>query len=154
MNGTPAKYATVRQATKYLQRLRIAYSDKKFEMLQHPTDFGWAIAIMRDRCGRPVAWVETIKGPLPGELGFVPMETWQVEYTDTYGGEANYSWVQRKTIQMKANTKPRSIMRKAKAAVGLTGVKGKTYWNTDTGEFTPYRMATRLFVTFDDIASN
>jgi hypothetical protein len=26
--------------------------------------------------------------------------TYSVEYTDTFGGEANYSWVRRATVQM------------------------------------------------------
>lgn len=66
--------------------------------------------------------------------------SYEVEYTDTFGGEANYSWVRRAKVTMpelthygydggttycKANrTFERELMRKAKAAVGLTNVRG------------------------------
>lgn len=89
-----------------------------------------------------------------------------VEYTDTFGGEANYSWVRRATITTPelthygydgsngyaaANKKARrEIMRKAKAAVGLTNVRGKTYDLGDGYEFRPYRSATVMFVTYKE----
>lgn len=88
--------------------------------------------------------------------------THSIEYTDTFGGEANYSWVRRASVAMpelthygydggtnyaKANrVYTRELMRKAKAAVGLTGVRGVT---TDHGcslVFRPYNSATVLFV--------
>jgi hypothetical protein len=94
------------------------------------------------------------------------MHTYNYEYTDTFGGDANYSWVQRGKVKMpelthygydggtnyvKANrTFQRELMKKAKAAVGLTGVKGRTDWNGDSGEFRPYRMCVVLFVNYDD----
>lgn len=88
----------------------------------------------------------------------------EIEYTDTFGGEANYSWVKRATVKMpelthygydggsnyaKANkTYRRELMKRAKAEIGLTGVRGKTYWHGDDGEFRPYRACTVLFITF------
>ena len=90
----------------------------------------------------------------------------QVEYTDTYGGEANYSWVRRHTIHMpelthygydggtnyaKANAAyQRELMKRAKAAIGLTGVRGRTYHHGDMSEFRPYRSATVMFITYLD----
>jgi hypothetical protein len=92
--------------------------------------------------------------------------TYDVELTDTYGGEANYSWVRRETVTVpelthygydglsnyaKANrVARRELMRKAKAAVGYTGVRGRTTEYGDTYEFRPYRMCTVLFVNFRD----
>ncbi len=94
------------------------------------------------------------------------MLTCDVEYTDTFGGEANYSWVRRATITVpelthygytgsadgsyrKANkTAQRELMRKAKSAVGLTNVRGRTYNAMEGYEFRPYRSCTVLFVTF------
>lgn len=88
---------------------------------------------------------------------------YDIEYTDTFGGEANYSWVTRKQVTMpdwdklpswdeNGRKEPKGyrpmLMRKAKASVGLTGVRGVT---TDFGEgyeFRPYRMCTVLFITF------
>jgi hypothetical protein len=91
---------------------------------------------------------------------------YNVEYTDTFSGEANYCWVVRKTITMpelthygydgssgyaKANRiAQRETMKAAKAAVGLTGVRGRTSWNGDGAEFRPYGMATILFVTWTE----
>ena len=89
--------------------------------------------------------------------------THRVEYTDTFGGEANYCWVRRATVTMpditrygydgphgyaKANKRyERELMRRAKAAVGLTGVRGRC---DDIGgmlEFRPYGCATVMFIS-------
>ena len=94
------------------------------------------------------------------------MNKYNVEYTDTFGGDANYSWVKRATVTMpelthdgydgsngysRANRiEKRELMRKAKAAVGLTNVRGVTSNHGDMIEFRPYRMATVMFVTFAD----
>jgi len=94
------------------------------------------------------------------------MNRYSVEYTDTFSGEANYSWVKRGSVSMpelthygydggsnyaKANKiANRELMKRAKAAVGLTGVRGVTHHHNDTLEFLPYGMCTVLFVTFDD----
>jgi len=47
-----------------------------------------------------------------------PAQLWEWEVTDTFGGEANYSWVQRGTV--KAATESGAI-RAAKRAAGLYG---------------------------------
>ena len=86
-----------------------------------------------------------------------------VEYTDTFGGEANYSWVKRGAINVpelthygydgthgyaKANkAQERAVVRKAKAFAGLTGARGRSNWFGDTYEFRPFRSATVLFAT-------
>ena len=65
------------------------------------------------------------------------MNQYQIEVTDTFGGEANYSWVKRETLTMpelthygydgssnytKANKAyRRQLVRKAKAIAGWTG---------------------------------
>ena len=75
-----------------------------------------------------------------------------IEYTDTYGGEANYSWVRRETFVYSGGKEryqtSRSVMRKAKALMGLSGLKGRTYDHGDLIEFRPYGMCTVLFVQF------
>jgi hypothetical protein len=92
--------------------------------------------------------------------------TYEIEYTDTFGGEANYAWVRRATVSMpelthygydggqgyaKANKiANRELMRKAKAAMGLTGVRGVTSHLGDMSEFRPYRSNTVMFITFKD----
>jgi hypothetical protein len=90
--------------------------------------------------------------------------TYNVEYTDTFSGEANYSWVRRATVTMpelthygydggtnywKANkASDRQLMRRAKAAMGLTGVRGTREEMGDTIVFRPYGSCTVMFVSF------
>lgn len=90
--------------------------------------------------------------------------TYQYEYTDTFAGEANYCWVKRGKVSMpelthygydgsqgytRANRiEKRELMRKVKAELGLTGVRGVTYSQGDFIEFRPYRMCTVLFINW------
>ena len=46
----------------------------------------------------------------------------RIELTDTFGGEANYSWVRRHEFDITGMT-DRQIARKARELVGLTGVR-------------------------------
>lgn len=86
----------------------------------------------------------------------------EIEYTDTFGGEANYSWVKRAVVTMpelthygydggtnyaKANkVYRRELMKRAKAAVGLTGERGVRSDHGDMVEFRPYGSCTVLFI--------
>ena len=72
---------------------------------------------------------------------------YEVEYTDTFGGNANYSWVHRATV---ADGSRLAVMRRAKAAVGLSGVRGRTSDFGDMIEFRPYGVAAVMFVTWSD----
>ena len=96
------------------------------------------------------------------------MHRYDVEFTDTYAGEANYSWVKRAVVAVpdlthygytgstdgsyaRANRlQRREIMKQAKAALGLTGVRGVTCEHGDMIEFRPYRSCTVMFVTWKD----
>ena len=94
------------------------------------------------------------------------MHTYNVEYTDTFAGEANYSWVRRASVTMpelthygydgangytKANRAfNRELMRRAKAAIGLTGTRGRVDHHGDMIEFHPYGAATVLFITYSE----
>jgi hypothetical protein len=75
---------------------------------------------------------------------------WFIEYTDTFAGEANYCWVRRATIESKAGESQASVMRRAKAAIGLTGVKGRTHamGGEEGWEFRPYGCNTVMFVAW------
>ena len=91
---------------------------------------------------------------------------YDIEYTDTFGGEANYCWVKRASVSMpelthygydggtnyvRANkTFTRELMKRAKAKMGLTGVRGTRFDHGDMIEFRPYRSCTVLFVTYRD----
>lgn len=45
------------------------------------------------------------------------------ELTDTYGGEANYSWVRRVELEVPDTLSDRAIVRRAKKALGVEGVR-------------------------------
>jgi hypothetical protein len=72
---------------------------------------------------------------------------YNVEYTDTFGGEANYCWVRREAIEVPENAKRSLIMRKAKAAMRLTGMRGVVTDMGDVIAFKPYKCCTVMFVT-------
>lgn len=93
---------------------------------------------------------------------------YDVEYTDTFGGEANYCWVKRAVVSVPELTHygytvstdgsyaranriaNRELMKQAKRAMGLTGVRGSVVEHGDTIEFRPYRSATVMFITWKD----
>jgi hypothetical protein len=95
-------------------------------------------------------------------------QSYAVEYTDTFHGEPNYSWVRRHTVTVpelthygytgstdgsyhEANKRQRRVlMTRAKASVGLAGVRGVTYDHGGALEFRPYGMCTVLFVTYQE----
>jgi len=47
----------------------------------------------------------------------------QFEMTDTFGGEANYSWVKRSSSEFKSNATDKALVRRAKKWAGLSGVR-------------------------------
>jgi hypothetical protein len=75
------------------------------------------------------------------------MITYHCELTDTFGGEANYSWVRRETIEVPDNATDRQIITKAKAALGLTGTRCRTYSMGDSWELRPYGACVVAFVS-------
>lgn len=72
---------------------------------------------------------------------------YQVEYTDTFGGEANYSWARRATIEAPANASNHTLLRRARKALGLEGVRGRVSTIGEILEFRPYGCCAVLFVT-------
>jgi hypothetical protein len=72
--------------------------------------------------------------------------TMDVEYTDTFAGEANYCWVKRESLELPVGISDRAIMRRAKAAMGLSGVRGRLDSYGDGFRFVPYRSCTVMFV--------
>ena len=73
----------------------------------------------------------------------------QVEFTDTFGGEANYSWVKRRELDIDKPVSDRELMRQAKAALDLTGLRGRTSKYGDMIEFRPYGCCTVMFITWE-----
>lgn len=96
------------------------------------------------------------------------MNKHDVEYTDTFGGEANYTWVRRATIDMpelthygytgstdgsyaKANrVYERELMKRAKAAMNITGSRGRVERYGDSMTFRPSGGLTVMFITWHD----
>jgi hypothetical protein len=72
--------------------------------------------------------------------------TYTVEYTDTYGGESNYSWVKRLTLTHTGTD--RSLVRKVKKALGLNGVRAHVHYHGDTIEIRPSGMCTVAFIFY------
>lgn len=70
------------------------------------------------------------------------------ELTDTFGGEANYSWVRRGEIELPDNATDRQIMHAVKREAQLSGIKGRTFNYGDFIEFRPYGMLQVLFINF------
>ena len=72
---------------------------------------------------------------------------YDIEVTDTFGGEANYAWVQRKTLTVSDDASDLTIVRRAKALMGWTGTPCKT--ENYNGEFSlrPQGICHIMFVT-------
>jgi len=79
-----------------------------------------------------------------------PILRYKLELTDTFGGEANYSWVQREDVSINANYSGSWIVRQAKSAMGLTGKRGKT---TDFGDSIRVDFPSDCMVLFINLAS-
>jgi len=76
---------------------------------------------------------------------------YKVEFTDTYGGEANYSWVDRASFKGSAGLSNREIVRMAKKELGLTGVRCKRTKLGEMIELRPIGSATVMFITYEEI---
>lgn len=73
---------------------------------------------------------------------------YDVELTDTFGGEANYCWVVRETLVFAEPYTEMQLRRAAKRAVRLTGIKREVSDYGDTVEFRPRGLLQVAFVTF------
>lgn len=71
----------------------------------------------------------------------------QVEHTDTFGGQANYCWATRKTIEAPSDISDSALTRLAKAALGMTGVRcDREEWG-ETIALRPRRLCQIIFIT-------
>jgi len=75
------------------------------------------------------------------------MITFNIELTDTFQGESNYSWVKRDQLTTK-DTK-RAIIQKAKAWAGFTGIRCVVDDFGDTISIKPNGICQIAFITFD-----
>ena len=71
-----------------------------------------------------------------------------IEVTDTFGGEANYSWVRRHAYRTEKELSDLQIVRHAKAWSGLTGQNCRRNEYNDTIELRPYGDCIVLFISW------
>lgn len=69
------------------------------------------------------------------------------ELTDTFSGEANYSWVKRHEESLPSDISNLSLMRRAKKWAGLTNVRGRVDNFGDSIAFYPRGYNMVLFVS-------
>ena len=71
------------------------------------------------------------------------------ELTDTMQGEANYSWVERHSVNVSKDATNLQIIRKAKQLLGLTGVKCRKEDYGDSITLKPYGMCMVAFISIE-----
>lgn len=75
-------------------------------------------------------------------------QVFEVEHTDTFGGEANYAWVKRHMIVTSEKASDLALVRKAKKACGLNGVRSVTESYGDSLTIKPRGICQVVFVHF------
>lgn len=80
---------------------------------------------------------------------------WHVEVTDTFGGEANYCWVNRHVVEVSDLDNGRGafqarLVRAAKKAEGWTGLRCEVTDHGDSFEVRPRGAAMVMFITWQD----
>lgn len=71
-----------------------------------------------------------------------------LEHTDTFGREANYSWVRRAHIP--ADVSDRALVRRAKAWAGLTGIRCRVERHGDTVAIYPRGICQVVFANYSE----
>lgn len=87
---------------------------------------------------------ESFENKFPQQLN---KTKFKFEYTDTFGGEANYSWVKRREEEFPSDISDLALMRRAKKWAGLTNVRGRVDNCGDSIAFYPRGYNTVLFVS-------
>lgn len=70
------------------------------------------------------------------------------EVTDTFGGEANYSWVKRINLEPNENESHLSVVRRAKKIHGWNGLRCKVENHGDMITLRPYKVCQVMFITW------
>ena len=76
------------------------------------------------------------------------MVTWDIEVTDLFGGEANYSWVDRHAIRMPDGISDLALVRRIKSVAGYSGIRGCA---TVMGDSVEIRFPARCVVIFANV---
>jgi hypothetical protein len=70
-----------------------------------------------------------------------------IEHTDTFGGEANYSWLNRYEIEAPGDISDLDLVRRAKRASGHNGVRCRRVDLGETIALYPCGSCTVIFIT-------
>lgn len=102
--------------------------------------------------GRGRASAESVTLWTDGEPAreFEPV-VYDCELTDTYAGEANYSWVKRATLIYKDQPTDRKLTQDAKRVLGLTAHRCRRDDCQDTIQLDPIGWCQRAFITRRDV---
>ena len=76
------------------------------------------------------------------------MVTWDIEVTDTFGGQANYSWVARYVIRTPSDISDLALVRRIKSVTGYSGIRGRT---EISGDFVEIRFPACCVVIFANV---
>ena len=76
------------------------------------------------------------------------MVTWDIEVTDTFSGQANYSWVDRYAIRMPDDISDLALVRRIKSVTGYSGIRGRA---TVMGDSVEIRFPSRCIVIFANV---
>jgi len=71
----------------------------------------------------------------------------QFEITDTFAGEANYSWFKRASFDFKSTATDKALIRRARKWAGLTGVRCKVDNYGETIAIRPTDRSVVVFIT-------
>lgn len=71
---------------------------------------------------------------------------YEYEHTDTFGGEANYSWVKRGIVETSADNPVKAV----KKALGIEGVRCRKEDFGDMIALYPYGMCQVIFINWHD----
>ncbi len=78
----------------------------------------------------------------------IPTHVWDVEMTDTFGGQANYSWVKRETIELAATATKAQIVRLAKKVMGVSSERHRTVDEGDSYRLSFDNQCKVMFISF------
>ena len=76
-------------------------------------------------------------------------DKFEIELTDTFGGQANYSWVHRETLEVPQGTSDLALVRRAKKLFGLSGcpTENQDYGDSMVRDFRPSGLCQVMFIT-------
>jgi len=79
---------------------------------------------------------------------------YKIEITDTFGSEANYSWVRRHSLEAPAEISDLALIRRAKKKAEWSGLRCRVSRYGDTIELRPVGVCCVLFIVpSEEVAS-